>query len=93
LTNLDCPILNYNPKRSNNIELSIVLYELRDENIKNEVEVGFVNLSVSSLVDMFIEKNVQVKLEKKDRLGPYQLQYTVIVDKTKPGVLAGVRIT
>jgi hypothetical protein len=53
LTNLDCPILNYNPKRPNNTELSIVLYELLDDDFNNEVEVGFVNLPITALVNAF----------------------------------------
>lgn len=83
LTNLDFPLLSYNVKRSSNAELSVVLYELQENDHSAEDEIGYVNISIADLVNAFVDKGT-TKHERKDAIAPYKLQYWIKVDRTRP---------
>lgn len=82
-TNLDFALLSYNVKRPNNAELSIVLYELQEQDHTSEDEIGCINIPISELVGALVEKNI-TKHEKKDNIEPYKLQYWIKVDRNRP---------
>lgn len=84
-TNLDFPILNYNSKRFSNAELSIVLYELQEQDPNLEDEIGCINFGINDLINGFVEKGIS-KLERpKEKVGShYKLQFWIKIDRARP---------
>lgn len=75
---------SFNVKRPNNADISLVLYEVDTRG--EEKEIGTVRYQVAELVGKYLEKGSLLKLEKNEKVGAYQLQYIVYVDKNKYNV-------